>query len=180
LKIFYIGFKGSSINIKYENGFDKCQISSDEKAKPEFYTAFSGLKNVFDEIAELPSSYDKIFVTSIAITYENEDIKSVIVCGEMKLKKSLGSLKIQTPLKNYEDMEGVADGLSYESRKTIKLLIEEACDFVSGDRNQPDLFNKKGVKTAKEMKKEKDQKNKKIAKTLEAADADLVEEGGNE
>lgn len=176
MKIFYIGFKGSSINIKYENGFDKCQISSDEKAKPEFYTAFSGLKNVFDEIAELPSSYDKIFVTSIAITYESEDIKSVIVCGEMKLKKSLGSLKIQTPLKNYEDMEGVADGLSSGSQEVIRNLIIEACFFVSGDRNQPDLFNKK----VRKMIKEKNSILKKAGKIIdEAVDADLVE-GGNE
>lgn len=157
MKIYYIGFKGLDIKIKYENGFDKCAISSDEKAKPEFYSVFANLKNVFDEITELPSSYDKIFITSIVITYENQDIKSILVCGEMKLKKSLGSLKIQTPLKNFDDLEiktvgkdipTIKKGLSSDSQKTIRTLINEACDFVSGDRNQANLFGKEFVRGA--------------------------------
>lgn len=162
MNITKISIKNEKISIKYEDGFDVLSVVSEEKAKETFYTAFAKLKDVFDEIAELPSSYDKIFVTEITIGYDFSLLDEVSVCGEMALAKTNGALNIQTPPKKYHDTTiEIGDktiikaGLSKANQEAITDLIEEACDFVNGERAQANLFPKEDLKKSKGRKGKK-------------------------
>lgn len=148
MNIDYIEISNSGkIKINYDKGFDKLHVESGERANPEFYAAFSKLKDVLLEIIQKNSLANSIGVRSIKFTESDTGSRFCLIRGYFVNKNQSGVdvVKIETPDKLIEDKKATAKrdlGLSKKSQDILVDLIEQACLFVKGHRAQQNLFDK--------------------------------------
>jgi len=117
-------------------------LELDEEAKPGFYKAMVNLTPFIHELCELSASINgRVTVNGIALHYSGDkDIMGVKILSTLSLQKHPGCVSINTPylaesLKKEDDSEKAkASLLPAECLETIKSLIKEAADYVSGKR----------------------------------------------
>jgi hypothetical protein len=139
------------IYIEYENpngsNFDSFVIKSNDKAAPSFYEALQGLgKDVVDMCEFQDSDIALTLVRGVSFSYGgDDDTMGATITATKKLLNSNAPLNINTPHKAEKFYSGSGDPkqlLDPDCVRRLKVLIEEAAQFVGGVRAQLDVFAK--------------------------------------
>lgn len=164
IRITKIKDNGDTVIIEYKqkigkSGWAKIAIEQPERARPEFYDALKQLASHVVQICELPQSYkDDIDVTGATFSYD-DDTKTVgaTIIAKKKLAHSQSPFNIATPHKFEHAANAELKGdklifLTPGAANDLRILRDEAIQYIKGERAQGDLF--KGNGQAKKAKKE--------------------------
>ncbi len=143
-----------------------------DEPKPSFHKALDDLGQDVIEMCELPAEYlSRIRISGLSLSHggENKTMGAVIV-AQMILHKSNVPLNLNTPHKTedfYGETGDEAQLLSAGCQKRIRIMIEEAEDYIKGIRAQQNLFKMPIGKPAEEEKVTLSAVGKSVTLTLE-------------
>ena len=141
------------IHLQYEKpnrngGWDEYSMKSGEEPKPSFERALDNLIPHVEEMCELPYKDHQVHpytIRGVSFSYGGDnDTMGATITAERSLTSSNSPLILNTPHK-IEDpyAEGADDTqvMTTDCLLDLQTLMDEAEDFLDGERAQMDMFN---------------------------------------
>jgi len=152
MKITKIHIKDDRVKIEYQTRFtkgddieiNKFSIDCAERARQEFYTVLSSLREDLLEICELPEDYSKGLLIVGATFNHDDDVWGALISASKILSKSRTPFNIHSPYKPAVPDTGDTNRISCLSNSCVaklEKLMEYAEGYVGGERAQGRIFS---------------------------------------
>lgn len=127
--------------VKKREVWDEHTMTCHEMPVPSFLRAMAGLVPHAVNICELPEEWAEdglLKVSSISISYSDNGTMGATITSQRKLSNSHAPLVLNTPHKPFEVADEADDSnvLSFSTVKAIDKLMEEALEYLNGERSQ--------------------------------------------
>ena len=139
VKIEYEVLEGDKIKEEYS-------LTSVDKPLPSFSAALQALSQSVIDICELPQQ-DVEYIGIIGVSFSfagDKQVMGAVITAQKKLKKSDAPLNLNTPHKIkefYGETGSKHQLLDSETIDKLSTLIEEAERYITGERQQINLFD---------------------------------------
>ena len=135
-------------------GMETFSLKSYDAPKISFMNTLLELRKDVANICDFPKEFaDKITVNSVSLSWSSDDTFGAVISSLLSIDGRYQPICINTPYLK-EDSEDSAQRLPSQAVLDLYKLIEEANDYLEGDRETGDLFREAVINSTEDIKED--------------------------